>query len=454
VLNPIRFVLNPIRVALIGITAAVVLTAAPGSAAAAVNCVAGQAPAPAAVTKAETNLAATSATLQGSVNPNGCATTYHFEYGLTTAYGTTTGDLQGGSGTSFIAATAPITGLKPNTTYHFRIVATSVGGTVNGSDATFRTRPGCVAGIAPAVVTKGVAKVGPSSAIVSATVNPNGCPTKYQFQYGTTTSYGKGTSIHDAGAGTSPVSVSATLSGLATSTVYHFRIVATSAGGPADGADMAFATRAGCLHGLSRPLAVTRGATAVTQTTAILNGTVGPNGCATTFYFEYGLTTRYGKVTEHHTTAAGTGTFSVAAGITGLTPGAFYHFRLVTKSFGGVTYGSDQAFRAAVRPLSRIRIDSGRPAVVRGFFVAVHLHCTIGSPGCRGAVRLFRNGHWLGGRGFSIAPARSQVVFVKLDRRGRRLMRHHRQLRHVKIVAQSTNNAAVRFVTLVRTFRP
>lgn len=97
--------------------------------------------APTVVTGSATGLSATGATLNGTVNPNGGATTYHFEYGPTTAYGTSVPvpDGSAGSGTSAVAESATISGLTASTTYHFRLVATNSVGATNGADATFTT---------------------------------------------------------------------------------------------------------------------------------------------------------------------------------------------------------------------------------------------------------------------------------------------------------------------------
>ena len=62
-----------------------------------------------------------------------------------------------------------------------------------------------------------------TGAILNATVYPRGAQTEYFFELGTTTSYGTRTGMQSAGAGTDPVAVSATVSGLILGTVYHFR---------------------------------------------------------------------------------------------------------------------------------------------------------------------------------------------------------------------------------------
>ena len=95
--------------------------------------------APTVTTGSATSVTASSATLSGTVNPNGSSTTYYFEYGTTTSYGSTTSSENAGSGSSDISATANVSGLSANTTYHYRLVGTNTGGTTNGNDHTFTT---------------------------------------------------------------------------------------------------------------------------------------------------------------------------------------------------------------------------------------------------------------------------------------------------------------------------
>ncbi|MEA2265387.1 MAG: hypothetical protein QOE27_970, partial [Solirubrobacteraceae bacterium] len=78
--------------------------------------------APVVATLGATSITPTTATLSGTVNPVGQATTYVFEYGTTTAYGQQTTPAQGaGAGLTDVPATATLTGLTPATTYHFRV---------------------------------------------------------------------------------------------------------------------------------------------------------------------------------------------------------------------------------------------------------------------------------------------------------------------------------------------
>jgi hypothetical protein len=80
-------------------------------------------------------------TLQGKIRPQGAETTYVFEWGTTTEYGQTTeaGTIPADSDTSWVSVAKAITGLQPNTTYHFRLAATTNGETVRGADKFFTT---------------------------------------------------------------------------------------------------------------------------------------------------------------------------------------------------------------------------------------------------------------------------------------------------------------------------
>jgi hypothetical protein len=73
-------------------------------------------------------------------------------------------------------------------------------------------------------------------------VDPNGQATNYYFQYGKTDSYDAQTPLVPVGNGTMELAVSQTITGLEPATTYHFRIVASSPGGIADGADHTFTT--------------------------------------------------------------------------------------------------------------------------------------------------------------------------------------------------------------------
>jgi RHS repeat-associated protein len=199
-----------------------------------------KAPTPIATTETATAITETGATLKGQVNPHGYATTYQFEYGTTTSYGTkvpTTAESVG-SGKANVAVSKAISSLKGNTTYHYRLSATNAYGTIPGLDKTFTTPK------LPNVATEAAWGVTEHEANLKGSINPNGNATTYQFEYGPTTSYGTKVpaSLESVGSGTTVVSVSKAITGLSEGATYHFRIVATNAAGTVNGSDRTLKT--------------------------------------------------------------------------------------------------------------------------------------------------------------------------------------------------------------------
>lgn len=96
---------------------------------------------PSATTGSATEVSETQVSLHGTLNPNGSDTHYRFQYGKTTSYGSSTAEVDAGSGTVSVAAESAIGSLLPNTVYHYRIVASNGSGTVYGEDRTFELTP-------------------------------------------------------------------------------------------------------------------------------------------------------------------------------------------------------------------------------------------------------------------------------------------------------------------------
>src|SRR5262249_22039135 len=231
----------------------------------------------------------TSATVGGTVNPNGQATTWFVQYGKTTGYGSQTGTLNAGAGTTSTNVSTTLNGLSPGTTCHYRIVATNATGTTQGADAVLTTS----GAPAPDAVTGAAGGISSTGASLTGSVNPNGRPTTWFFEYGTSTGYGSRTPSQNGGAGTGAFNVSAQVSGLQAGRTYHFRLVATSDGGTSHGSDQSFTAG-------SAPSVQTTAANSVSTTGARLNGRVNPNGLNTAWHFDYGTSENYGASTPSH----------------------------------------------------------------------------------------------------------------------------------------------------------
>jgi phosphodiesterase/alkaline phosphatase D-like protein len=296
--------------------------------------------APAVTTEPATAVAQTSATLHATVNPEDeTVSDCHFEYGPTESYGTSVPcSPSPGSGTSPVAVSASLTGLSSSSTYHYRVVATNLTGTGQGSDGSFVTTPSQ----APAVVTEPASPVAQTAATLNASVDPEDeTVSDCHFEYGPTESYGTSVPCSPApGGGTSAVAVSASLTGLTPNTPYHFRVVATNFTGTSYGSDRSFTTP------VLAPVAVTTQATRIGETSASLGGTVDPEGQpVSSCRFEYGSSESYGSsVACTPSPGSGTSPVTVSAAITGLTPSATWHYRVVATGMGGTSYGADAHF--------------------------------------------------------------------------------------------------------------
>jgi virginiamycin B lyase len=115
------------------------------------------------------------------------------------------------------------------------------------------------------------------------------------------------------------------------------------------------ASNVGRLTAGTAPLATTSGASAVTQTGATLNGKVTPGGSRPGWVFEHGTSTSYGSITPLTVINAADGVErDVSRSLTGLTPGATYHFRTVATTIDGTDRGADEQFTTSSAPVTPI----------------------------------------------------------------------------------------------------
>jgi phosphodiesterase/alkaline phosphatase D-like protein len=298
---------------------------------------------PSVTTVEATDVTSSGATLRGSATPNGPAAVF-FQYGTSTAYGSATPS-QEISGVAPVAVAIPVSGLRPELTYHYRIGITTGAGTIFGSDMTFTTikSPPLVATGQPIDIEEGVVK------LIGA-VAPNGTPTTVWFEYGIADESGDPpltTTPQEVTGGAEVIDIEFTLAELEPGTGYYCRLVGTSAAGEASGEEVYFTV--GGAAGLTgtpdaTPDVVTLEALDITASSALLQGTANPRGGTTFVYFEYGLTTAYGQTTPARGIGNGSDPALFLQQVDGLVAGETYHFRTVASNSLGTSFGEDLTF--------------------------------------------------------------------------------------------------------------
>ncbi|MGI8506198.1 MAG: fibronectin type III domain-containing protein [Solirubrobacteraceae bacterium] len=106
----------------------------------------------------------------------------------------------------------------------------------------------------------------------------------------------------------------------------------------------------GVANAASSPTVATRAATNIGNTSATLQATINPNGNQTSYSFQYGPTSAYGDTTASHSVGHGTKSIAVALGVSGLTPGTTYHYRVVALNASGSASGVDRTFTTTGHP--------------------------------------------------------------------------------------------------------
>jgi hypothetical protein len=175
--------------------------------------------------------ATNTATLNGTVNPQGADTQYFFEYGTTTSYGVATSPQSAGSGSANVPVQAVVSGLTASTTYHYRLVATSGGQRAEGLDQTFTTSAATANPAAPAISRLSAVDKTPTSARLTARIDPNRAATTWHVEWGTTASLGRSTPEQTIATGDGGVPISVPLDNLPAHTKIYWRVVASNAAG-------------------------------------------------------------------------------------------------------------------------------------------------------------------------------------------------------------------------------
>jgi hypothetical protein len=286
-----------------------------------------------------TNVTYDAATLNGSVVPNGHPTTAWFEWGTSPTLATFNSSPVKSLGGGFLAVdlAAALTGLAPNTTYYFRLVASNTAGTTTGPIFSFTT---------PAPPFVGPPDIGPASAtgitITGATLNgsvvPNNLPTTAWFDWSTSPTLATFTSspAQALGSGSAPVGLSFDLVALVPNTTYYFRLNASNSAGANSGPIYSFST-------LPDPNVVPPSVTTDLAFNGdlflVLKGTANPNGAATTVWFEWGASPTLSSfsATPEQAIGAGSAPESFSAQLPLGTQG---YYRAVARNNGGTVYGA------------------------------------------------------------------------------------------------------------------
>jgi hypothetical protein len=315
--------------------------------------------------KPDTNPTTTGGTLNATVDPNGGGniTTCRFDYGPTTAYGSSKACAPDPAGGNFAGPTdvqVDLSGLSTETTYHYRVVVGNANATRAGADRTLT--PHAVIGLRadPADVTA-------TSATLHGSFVGNGAPTTYYFEWGRRTSYGHKTAIppgDDAGSPSGPArtSVPFVLAGLSPATRYHFRIVADN-GAVSKSDDQTFRTQSF--------LPTAKASISDVHSNSVrVNVQVNPGGSDTAYDFEYG-TEDCSTVPDPCTVLAPPAVhlgsnFSFAGDsrpLEGLKAGTTYHYRVIATNSAGVAHSPDRTF--STYPFETSLSDSCTNALAR-----------------------------------------------------------------------------------------
>ncbi len=302
-------------------------------------------------TAAATGVTATTATLNGELNPGAGAaeSEYRFLFGPGTECtgGRFAPEPPGVASGNHQAVSTEVTGLQPSTEYAFCLEASVPAEALTSPVATFTT-----SGLAPAVDSESTSGVTPFDAVLEAQVNPNNQETTYSFEYATNEALTGATTVPvppGVLAGFGDQTASADIGGgLTSATTYYYKVIAANATGTTEGSVQSFTTLTA-----EAPIVEGESASGITSTSATLEGQVNPNYQETTYALEYGTGA---EPFNAPTTVPGAGPLSgfgnqpVSFPLSGLTPNTVYSYRVVATNATGTTHGTGQTFHTPAQP--------------------------------------------------------------------------------------------------------
>ena len=300
----------------------------------------------------------TSAILSGTVNPNGLATNVYYETPNGGPYAVQN-LLNSNSAQTLMQYT--LTGLTPNTTYTFHIVASNSAGVTNGSWVSFTTTGNNNnATTSPTISTTTATSVGSSSATLRGSVDDTGSLTVTRwFEWGTSQNNLNNT-LSVSGTQSSNGSFNRSLSGLSSNDTYYFQACGSNSLGNDCGATFSFTTNSssggggGSSSGSGSgnnnnnnqwlyPVITTLFPTSINTYSASINGSVNANNSSTNTWFEYGTSMSFGMNTQSATYNANT-TATTFGIMSPLMPNTRYYYRMVAENSAGRVYGATIAF--------------------------------------------------------------------------------------------------------------
>jgi len=297
---------------------------------------------PNAATTAATSLTSTSATINGTIDLNGStATSSQFCWAPTSTFSSACTSIDTLTQTSSLSTTnnlsKPLTGLTPGTSYSYKIVVVTSGGTVTSNTTTF------IPLSAPVPVTTAATSLTSTSATINGTVDLNGSTaTSSQFCWAPTSTFNSACTSIDTltqtSNKTSTNTLSSPLTGLTPGTSYSYKIVVVTAAGT-------FTSNTTTFIPLSAPVPTTTSATSLTSSSATINGTVDLNGStATSSQFCWAPSSTFSSacttIDTLTQTSNKTSTNTLSSPLTGLTAGTSYSYKIVVVTAAG-TYTSN-----------------------------------------------------------------------------------------------------------------
>lgn len=301
---------------------------------------------PTLTTDPATGVDSTTATLHGIVTTNGLTASWWYEFGASS--GVYPSSTPGGTvpgGTPSASVSVGLNGLMPNTTYYFRLAGANANGTGYGIERNFATP---ASGTAPTVTTGAATGITTTGATVVGTVNPQGASTSWSFDVGIVSGVYTWSTAGGTLSGSSAQSVSISLAGLTSATTYYYRARGSSANGTGYGAEASFVTATD--PGASSPTATTELASAVSYTSAILQGTINAGGATTTYYFEIGTSPGVYTLTSSSGTVTGSSDSFVGRSVAGLAQGTTYYYRARGSNSVGSATGAELSFTTLTAP--------------------------------------------------------------------------------------------------------